>query len=87
MHDKLVFFPPSLPNESLVSRVSRYHLMSGNRTKQSTFMELFGRTGFMLSGVVPSYIEVLAARLPGEEDTNLATIIQDNTLFPVFRPS
>ena len=86
MHDKLLFFPPSLPNESLVSRVSRYHLMSGNRTEQSTFMELFGRTGFMLSGVVPSYIEVLAARLPGDEDTNLATIIQDNTLLPVFRP-
>jgi hypothetical protein len=49
-------------------------------------MELFGRTTFMLSGVVPSHIDRLAVRLPGEDNTNLKTIIQNNTLFPVFRP-
>lgn len=86
MHDKLLFFPPSLPNESLISRISRYHIMSGNRTEQSTFIELFDRTGFNLGGVVPSHLAVLAARLPGEPDESLAKIIQDNTLLPVFRP-
>ena len=86
MQDKLLFFPPSLPNESLISRVSRYHVISGNRTEQLTFGELFTRTGFNLGGVVPGYIDVLAARLPGSEDLNLAKILQDNTLLPAFRP-
>lgn len=86
MQDKLLFFPPSLPDESLISRVSRYHLISGSRTEQSTFGELFSRGGFNLGGVVPGYIEVLAARLPGDADTNLAKILQENTLLPAFRP-
>lgn len=86
MQDKLLFFPPTLPNESLISRVSRYHVISGNRTEQLTFGELFSRGGFNLGGVVPGYIEVLAARLPGDADSNLVKILQDNTLLPAFRP-
>ncbi|MEJ2795286.1 TnsD family Tn7-like transposition protein [Iodobacter sp. LRB] len=86
MQDKLLFFPPSLPDESLISRVSRYHLISGNRTEQSTFGELCSRVRLNLGSVVPAYIEVLAARLPGDADANLAKILQDNTLLPAFRP-
>lgn len=83
---QLPFFPPSLPDESLISRVSRYHLISGNRTEQSTFAELFDCLPFGLDKVVPPFIQTLASRLPGETEANLATIIQANTLFPLFRP-
>ena len=41
---------------------------------------------FGLSQVVPPYIEVLASRLPGDAQENLQTIIQENTLFPLFLP-
>jgi len=86
MQDRLLFFPPSLPNETLISRVSRYHLISSNKTEQLTFGELFTRTGFNLGGVVPGYIGVLAARLPGNVDQNLTKILHENTLLPAFRP-
>lgn len=83
---ELPFFPPSLPDESLISRVSRYHLMSSNRTDESTFLELFGRKGFALGAVVPPHIDILASRLPGQPQENIDILIRENTLFPVFRP-
>ncbi|MCS0659767.1 TnsD family Tn7-like transposition protein [Massilia terrae] len=86
MHHPLPFFPASLPDETLFSRVSRYHLLRGNRTDQQTFDELFSQKPFILSRVVPPFTDVLAARLPGSQTANLQSIINQNTLFPLFRP-
>ncbi len=86
MPAKLLFFPPAFPDETLISRVSRYHLMSRNRTDQSTFIELFGRAGFGLGAVVPPHIGELALRLPGELNTNVTAIHRESTLLPAFRP-
>ena len=61
--------------------------MSGNRTDQSTFIELFGRAGFGLGAVVPPHVGELALRLPGELDNNVAAIHRQSTLLPAFRPS
>lgn len=80
------FFPSTFPGETLHSRVSRYHIISGNSTYNSTIIELFQLTQIALSQVVPPGIDVLAARLPGTATQNLKTIIQENTLLPLFLP-
>lgn len=49
-------------------------------------IELFQRPQIALSQVVPSGIDVLAERLPGAAAQNLKTIIQENTLLPLFSP-
>lgn len=86
MDHKLPFFPSSLPDETLLSRVSRYHLLSGNKTINNTFDELFGKSPFPLEQIVPLGIEVLAAQLPGEPRDSLKTLLLENTLLPLFLP-
>ncbi len=86
MNHQLPFFPHSLPDESLISRVSRYHILSGNKTINGTFDELFGKKPFSLEQVVPVGIDVLAQRLPGEQRSSLKALLLENTLFPIFLP-
>lgn len=69
-----------------MSRVSRYHLLSGNKTINSTFDELFGKRPFSLEHIVPVGIDVLAKRLPGEQRSSLKTLLLENTLLPMFLP-
>lgn len=86
MNLELPFFPSSLPDETLLSRVSRYHLLSGNKTVPRTFDELFGKPPFPLEQIVPLGIEILAARLPGEQRDELKKLLLENTLLPLFLP-
>ncbi|WP_295754644.1 TnsD family Tn7-like transposition protein [Undibacterium sp.] len=80
------FFPPAFPSETLNSRVSRYHIMSGNSTQGKTIAELFQQSSLGLSQIVPPHLDVLALRLPGDASENLKSIIHENTLFPLFLP-
>ena len=73
------FFPPSQPDETLNSRVSRYHVMAGNSTFGATLDELFGNPLTGLDQVVTRGIEVLATRLPGDPHNNLLNILTENT--------
>jgi len=86
MINQLPFFPSSLPDETLLSRISRYHLLSGNKTINLTFDELFSKAPFPLEQIVPPGIEVLAARLPGEQRDVLKKLVLENTLLPLFLP-
>lgn len=81
----LLFFPMSMPDETLHSRITRYHFLSGNRTEAETFRDLFGSDPFGV-GMLPKKIEVLAGRLPGDEERNLEELICGNTTFPAYRP-
>ena len=81
----LLFFPMSMPDEMLHSRITRYHFLSGNRTAAETFQDLFGSAPFSV-GLLPKQIEVLAARLPGDPESNLDELICTNTMFPAYRP-
>ncbi len=82
----LPFFPESLPDETLLSRVSRYHLLSGNATKAVTDLELFGKR-VMLDFVLPSQaLSSLVARLPGDPELVMQSLVQENTLLPAFSP-
>jgi hypothetical protein len=81
----LLFFPISMPDEMLHSRITRYHFLSGNRTAAETFQDLFGSAPFSV-GILPKQVEVLAARLPGDPESNLDELILANTIFPAYRP-
>lgn len=81
----LLFFPMSMPDEMLHSRITRYHFLSGNRTAADTFQDLFGSAPFSL-GILPKQLEVLAARLPGDPESNLDELTFTNTIFPAYRP-
>ncbi|WP_284453587.1 TniQ family protein [Vreelandella aquamarina] len=82
----LLFFPASMPDEMLHSRITRYHFLSGNRTATETYRDLFDTKPFCMSTIVPKQIEALAGRLPGQSDSNLAELINANTTFPAYRP-
>lgn len=86
MTQVLTFFPSSLPDESLLSRISRYHLLTGNKTISNTYVDLFDKKPFPLEQIVPTSIEVLAGRLGGERRERLKELLLENTLLPLFLP-
>lgn len=79
------FFPKSLPNETISSRIGRYHILSGNRTSTTTFKQLGFPVG-AVDHIVSPYLEAMASRLPGDAATNFVTLIRENTLLPLFKP-
>jgi hypothetical protein len=80
------FFPQTLPDETLNSRVARYHLLVRNRSSTTTFKQLFGQSNFSLEQIVPPHLETLAARVPGEPAVTLEDFLTTNTLLPLFQP-
>jgi hypothetical protein len=79
----LLLFPASLPDEALVSRASRYHILTRNRKTRDSFMQLFGKPRTALTDIVPPDIPSLALRLPGDSSHNLERLLNDNTMFPL----
>lgn len=81
----LPFFPMSLPDESLASRVTRFHFERGNAKTRETYQELFGSSPFALSNLFLPRIEALAQRLPGNPHANVEKLIHEGTLLPIAR--
>lgn len=79
-------FPASLPDETLYSRVSRYHFLVGNTSYHKTYDDLFGNTPFRLEAILPKQVNALVSRLPGDPQETLAAIISQNTLIPLYQP-
>lgn len=79
----LLLFPASLPDEALVSRASRYHILTRNRKTRDSFSQLFGKPRTALTDIVPPDIPCLALRLPGDNRDNLERLLNDNTMFPL----
>ncbi|WP_454838514.1 TniQ family protein [Pseudomonas mohnii] len=79
-------FPASLPDETLYSRVSRYHFLVGNKSLYKTYDDLFGTTPFRLEAILPKQVNALVNRLPGDPQKALAAIISQNTLIPLYQP-
>ena len=80
------FFPQSFSDETLSSRVARYHLMVGNRSSTKTFKQLFEQPNFSLEQIVPPHLATLAASMPGEPAVILQGFLNNNTLLPLFQP-
>jgi hypothetical protein len=87
-HRKLPFFPTSFPDETLYSRVSRYHRFRAERKDEITFIELFRETGLKIdfSRAAPAALRVLASLIPGEPLVLLGDILRENTFIPFLAP-
>lgn len=81
----LPFFVAGLPDETIASRVSRYHLLRGHSKARDTFGELFESAPFNLGHWVPPKLEVLATKLPGIPEINLGNLHSESTLLTLFR--
>ncbi|OPK06018.1 TniQ family protein [Pseudomonas sp. VI4.1] len=85
MSTSILFFPASMPDETLQSRISRYHMLSGNRSENETFRDIFDTAPFAMR-IIPNRIDDLASRLPGDKDLNLNELLLFNTILPVYKP-
>ena len=83
---QLAFFPGSLPDESIYSRISRYHILSGHRDCRTTYSKLFRSTPFVLGEVAPPRLSVLVSRIPNAPPQLLGRILRHNTLLPLVMP-
>ena len=84
---KLHFFPTSFLDETLFSRVSRYHLLTGNRRHDTTFHALFGRVNSLdFTELAPPSLSVLASLLPGDPLVQLGNLLVENTFVPFAVP-
>ncbi|MFK0380277.1 TniQ family protein [Pandoraea sp. NPDC090278] len=82
---ELNLFPASLPDETMASRASRYHLIARHRTTRESFERLFGKPRAPLSDIVPPDLPALAQRLPGDGAANLEQLLRENTLYPLVQ--
>ena len=83
---QLAFFPGSLPDESIYSRISRYHILSGHRDCRTTYSQLFRSTPFAFGEVVPPRLSILVSRIPQAPPRLLGQILRHNTLLPLVMP-
>lgn len=83
INSDLRLFPASLPDETLASRASRYHILARNPRTRDSFQQLFGKPRAALTDMVPPDVPLLAARLPGDSRGNLEVLLNENTLFPL----
>jgi hypothetical protein len=85
---KLHFFPASLPDETLLSRLSRYHLLSAAREDEHTFQLLFSESAGQLNfaAAAPTPLRRLANQLPGQSRKNLGELLAFNTFVPLVAP-
>lgn len=81
----LPFFPSGHPGELFASQVGRYHVLSGNRTTRLTYDELFGIAPFSLTYWFPLHLDRLSERLPGDRSETILSLLQENTLLPLFQ--
>ena len=82
----LDFFPASLPNESLHSRMSRYHQLSGNFNSRYSIEDLFDEPFVVVTSHLPNHLARLSEKLPPNGPYDVASLIDSSTLFPYFRP-
>ncbi|MBC3878318.1 MULTISPECIES: TnsD family Tn7-like transposition protein [unclassified Undibacterium] len=79
----LPFFPAGMPDETIESRISRYHILRGQPTAKITYQQLFNAPPFSLTTLVQPHLDKLASKLPGSAKHNLQTIQNENTLLPL----
>ncbi len=81
----LPYFPAGFPDETIGSRISRYHILRGQPTIQTTYGQLFDRLPFSSNAMVHPHLDRLAKKLPGSAAHNLMTLHAESTLGPLFQ--
>lgn len=80
---KLNYFPRRYPDEDFRSIIYRYHLHTGNIRFMQTIRELFGRE--FKQGIIPRNVEVLIQRLPSNHGWSILNLLNEHSLFPLYR--
>jgi hypothetical protein len=78
------YFPFGAPDERIDSRVARYHCLEAHRGVDMTYRRLFDALPFSLSQPIPSRLDKLAERLPGDQFENLEELYSRSTLLPLY---
>jgi len=81
----LHFFPSLWPDETLYSRMARYHRLSGHADDSTTLGELIGLHTHVITSHLPSSLEAFVARLPAGAKCSVEELIQSSTIFPYFQ--
>jgi transposase len=79
------FFTDPYPDELLYSACSRYHKRAGNRSKEATALDLFGKGQTAIIVDFQTRIDYLAAQLPPMTYT-ASRLIDQNTMLPLYAP-
>ena len=79
------FFTDPYPDELLYSACSRYHKRAGNRSKEATALDLFGKRQTVITVDFQSRIDYLVAQLPTITYT-APRLIDQNTMLPPYAP-
>lgn len=86
MAPRMYFFPSRLPDETLHSRLSRLHTLSGNLDDRHTLQDAFGSHTLVATSHLPSHLNALASRLPDKIYCGPEDILEQATLLPYYRP-
>ncbi|MGY6212260.1 TnsD family Tn7-like transposition protein [Cytobacillus firmus] len=82
----LPFFPTPYPNELFYSTISRYHYLSRNLFISWTFEDLFLNAKNSINIDYPSHLNYLRSKLSENCTLNPEAIINNHSLFPLFKP-
>lgn len=81
----LAFFPQVYEDELLFGILGRYHRMTGNMSFKATLSDLFGINTVCAVADLPSHLQRLSDRIPGNV-YNPSIFIEKHTLFPYYSP-
>lgn len=80
------FWPEPYPDELTYSIFARYHYLSCNISYKDTIHDLFGSKTACAVMDLPNRLQKLCEQLPDGSTITADSIIQKNTLFPLFQP-
>lgn len=80
----LRFFPASFLDETLYSRMARYHRLTGRKADRDSLHELIGVHTHVISSDLPSQLALLVAQLPAEANYSIEKVIYENTPFGYY---
>lgn len=83
---RISFFPALLPDETLHSQLSRFHLLSGHNDVRTTLDLFYGSHTHLATSLLPSHLDDLVNRLPGFLGITQSQLLQRATLLPYYRP-
>jgi transposase len=83
-HKVLHALPPSLPDETLFSRIARFHILTGGGPPKDTVARLFGNGFSITASGLPNRLSALCSHFE-EAETPLAVVFE-NTAYSYYRP-
>lgn len=83
---RISYFPSLLPDETLHSQLSRFHLLSGNIDARITLDLFFGTHTHLATSLLPSHLDHMTRHLPDWLGITRGKLLERSTLLPYYRP-